>query len=67
VEGDLFFGCVNDGQLRRVALNGQRTDVAGNPVTVLASPNGAIYSMESAPDGRIYFSDPRGIYRLALS
>lgn len=65
VEGDLFFGCVNDGQLRRVSLNGQRTDVAGNPVTVLGSPNGAIYSMETAPDGRIYFSDARGIYRLA--
>jgi glucose/arabinose dehydrogenase len=67
VEGDLFFGCVNDGQLRRVGLNGQRTDVAGNPVTVLSSPNSAIYSMETAPDGRIYFSDARGIYRLATS
>jgi glucose/arabinose dehydrogenase len=66
VEGDLFFGCVNDGQLRRASLNGQRTDVAGSPATVLGSPNGAIYSMEAAPDGRIYFSDPRGIYRLAL-
>jgi hypothetical protein len=58
---------VNDGQLRRVSLNGQRFDVAGDPVTVLGSPNGAIYSMEAARDGRIYFSDPRGIYRLASS
>jgi len=67
VEGDLFFGCVNDGQLRRVSLNGQRTDVAGGPVGVLGAPGGAIYSMEAAPDGRIYFSDARGIYRLALA
>jgi glucose/arabinose dehydrogenase len=65
VEGDLFFGCVNDGQLRRESLNGQRTDVAGDAAVVLSSPSGAIYSMEAAPDGRIYFSDPRGIYRLA--
>jgi glucose/arabinose dehydrogenase len=65
VEGDLFFGCVNDGVLRRVSLNGQRTDVAGNPVSVLNSPNGAIYSMEVAPDGGIFFSDARAIYRLA--
>jgi hypothetical protein len=34
---------------------------------VLGSPNGAIYSIEAAPDGRIYLSDPRGIYRLALA
>jgi quinoprotein glucose dehydrogenase len=65
VEGALFFGCVNDGRLRRVELNGGRTDVAGGPVNVLNAPNGAIYSMESGPDGRIYFSDARGIYRLA--
>jgi glucose/arabinose dehydrogenase len=65
VEGDLFFGCVNDGRLRRIGLNGPRTDVEGNPVPVLDGPGGAIYSMETDPDGRIYFSDARAIYRLA--
>jgi glucose/arabinose dehydrogenase len=65
VEGQLFFGGVNDGLLRRVALNAARNDVSGGPVQVLESPNGAIYSMEAAPDGRIYFSDSQGIYRLA--
>jgi glucose/arabinose dehydrogenase len=65
VEGQLFFGCVNDGVLRRVALNAARDGVTGDPVRVLDSPNGAIYSMEPGPDGRIYFSDFQGIYRLA--
>ncbi len=65
VEGDLFFGCVNDGILRRVSLNAARDDVAGSPSNVLNSPNDAIYSMETGPDGRIYFSDFQGIYRLA--
>jgi streptogramin lyase len=65
VEGQLLFGCVNDGVLRRVALNGARDDVSGNSVQVLDSPNGAIYSMETGPDGQIYFSDFQGIYRLA--
>jgi glucose/arabinose dehydrogenase len=65
VEGDLFFGCVNDGVLRRISLNGARDDVTGDPITVLNSSNDAIYSMETAPDGAIYFSDYRGIYRLA--
>jgi glucose/arabinose dehydrogenase len=65
VEGQLFFGCVNDGVLRRVALNAARNDVSGDSVQVLNSPNGAIYSMETGPDGRIYFSDFQGIYRLA--
>ena len=67
VEGQLFFGCVNDGVLRRVALNGARDDVSGNSVQVLDSPNGAIYSMETGPDGQIYFSDFQGIYRLAAA
>ncbi|MGZ4110607.1 MAG: PQQ-dependent sugar dehydrogenase [Actinomycetota bacterium] len=64
-EGQLFFGCVNDGILRRVALNSARDDVAGKAVTVLDSPGNAIYSMETAPDGTIYFSDPQAIYGLA--
>jgi glucose/arabinose dehydrogenase len=64
-EGQLFFGCVNDGVLRLVALNAARDDVSGSAVGVLDSPNHAIYSMETAPNGTIYFSDFRAIYRLA--
>lgn len=65
IEGQLFFGDVNTGVLRRVALNAARDDVSGSAVDVLDSPRGAIYSMETAPDGRIYFSDAQAIYRLA--
>jgi glucose/arabinose dehydrogenase len=65
VEGDLFFGDANDGALRRVVLDAARDDVARGPVKVLDAPAGAIYSIEVGPDGRIYFSDDRGIYRLS--
>jgi aldose sugar dehydrogenase len=64
VEGQLFFGDVNTGVLRRVALNAARDDVSGNAIDVLDAPEGAIYSMETAPNGRIYFSDFQAIYRL---
>jgi glucose/arabinose dehydrogenase len=67
VQGQLFFGDVNDGVLRRVALNGARDGVSGGAIDVLHAPKGAVYSMETAPDGRIYFSDAQAIYRLALA
>ena len=67
VEGQLFFGDVNTGVLRRVALNAARDDVAGNAIDVLNAPDGAIYSMETAPNGWIYFSDGQAIYRLAAA
>lgn len=63
VEGQLVFGDVNTGVLRRVALNAARDDLSGNSVDVLDSPGG-IYSMETAPTGTIYFSDAQAIYRL---
>jgi glucose/arabinose dehydrogenase len=65
VQGQLFFGDVNDGVLRRVALNAVRDDVSGNAIDVLDAPGGAVYSMETAPNGQIYFSDAQAIYRLA--
>ena len=65
VEGQLFFGDVNTGVLRRVALNAARDDVSGGAIDVLDTPGGAIYSMETAPNGQIYFSDAQAIYRLA--
>jgi glucose/arabinose dehydrogenase len=65
VEGQPFFGDVNTGVLRRVALNAARDDVSGGAVDVLDTPGRAVYSMETAPNGRIYFSDAKAIYRLA--
>ena len=67
VQGQLFFGDVNDGVLRRVALNAARDDVSGDAIDVLNAPGGAIYSMETAPNGQIYFSDAQAIYRLAAA
>jgi glucose/arabinose dehydrogenase len=62
--GDLLFGdCCGGGQIRWVRLNGARDDVAGGPNTML-DPPGSVYSMEVAPNGRIYFSDANAIFRL---
>ena len=55
---------MNDGKLRVLALNAARTGVRRKPNVVLDSPGGAIYSMETAPNGTIYFSDSGGIYKL---
>jgi len=40
-------------------------EVPGARITVFDVPGGSIYSMERAPNGRIYFSDASAIYRLA--
>jgi glucose/arabinose dehydrogenase len=64
LEGDLLFGCVVDGRIRRVNLNAARTDFSGGPTSLLGTPNGAVYSMETSPNGTIYFSDSDAIYRL---
>ena len=65
LEGQLFFGDVKGGALRRISLNAAGNDLVGGAVHVLDAPGGAIYSMETAPNGRIYFSDSQSIYRLA--
>ena len=61
--GDLFVGAVNDGIIRRFDLNGRRTAFDGGPTRVLDRP-GPVLSMETSPNGRIYFSDFSAIYRL---
>jgi glucose/arabinose dehydrogenase len=64
-EGRLFFGAVNDGVLRSVALNADRISTSGPVAEALMVPAG-IFSMEVGPDGALYFSNSAGIYRLAL-
>jgi glucose/arabinose dehydrogenase len=55
--------CCDGGSLHRAVLNGGRDDF-DSVVFVFDAPGGSIHSMESAPDGRIYFSDGDAIYRL---
>jgi aldose sugar dehydrogenase len=62
--GDLFVGAVNDGIIRRFDLNGRRTAFDSGPIQVLDRA-GPVLSMETGPNGRIYFSDFGAIYRLA--
>jgi aldose sugar dehydrogenase len=61
-ENDLLLGAWNDGIIRRLVLNSQRNDVIGQQ-QVFNNPGG-VMAVEAAPDGRIYFSDVAGIYRL---
>jgi glucose/arabinose dehydrogenase len=62
LEGELVFGNVNDGTIRVATLSGDRTDVASVANLVAG---GSVHSMETAPNGRIYFSTANGIFRLA--
>lgn len=64
-EGDLLFGAWNDGKIRRLVLNGGR-DAVIDQFVVFTNPQG-VMAVEAAPDGRIYFSDRNGIYRLAVT
>lgn len=61
-EGDMFFGDVKFGQIRRVPLSAGRDSVAG--VGRVVFDTGNVLSVESGPDGSIYYSDFSGIYRL---
>jgi len=61
-EGDLLVGAYNDGRIRNLSLNAARDDVASIGV-LYDHPNGVL-AVEAAPDGRIYFSDQNGIFRL---
>jgi glucose/arabinose dehydrogenase len=62
VEGDLLVGAYNDGKIRNLTLNASRDDVAG--IEVLYDHPNSVLAIEAAPDGRIYFSDPHGIFLL---
>ena len=62
-EGHLFFGCVNDSKVRVVGLNAARTGISSGPTALLTAPEG-IDSMETAPNGQIYFSTQDAIYKL---
>jgi glucose/arabinose dehydrogenase len=64
LRGDLLFGNVNTGSIRAVDLNATRTGFDAKSRIVLSAPT-AVHSVEVSPSGRIYFSGPSGIWRLA--
>ena len=61
-EGDLFLGDNNFGQIRRIPLDAGRDTVDG--IGSIVFDGGNVLSLETGPDGGIYFSDFSGIYRL---
>jgi glucose/arabinose dehydrogenase len=59
--GRFFFAEYNTGRLIKVRLNAARTGVAAQ--TTVFNHSGMV-SIETAPDGSLYFSDDSGIYKL---
>jgi glucose/arabinose dehydrogenase len=64
LNGDLVFGDVDTGSIRAVDLNAARTAFDARPRILLAAPTG-VHSVQASPSGRIFFSGPTGIWRLA--
>jgi glucose/arabinose dehydrogenase len=64
LNGDLLFGDVGTSSIRAVDLNAARTGFDARPRIVLAAPT-SIHSVQVSPSGRIFFSGPTGIWRLA--
>jgi glucose/arabinose dehydrogenase len=66
VNGDLVFGNVNNpDSIRAINMNAKRTGFSTSPRVLLATGTDGVHSVEVAPNGRIFFSGPNGIYRLA--
>jgi glucose/arabinose dehydrogenase len=63
VEGRLLVGSFNEELIYAFDLNADRDDIAGR--TVLLRRRDAVLAVEAAPDGTVYFSDVRGIYRIS--
>lgn len=61
-EGRLFLGSWDDARILRVRLDSDRRTVAA--VTNFYDNSGGVMSVEAAPDGRIFFSDPTSIREL---
>jgi glucose/arabinose dehydrogenase len=62
VDGDLLVGTFNDERLYAFDLNAARDGFEGR--SVVLDRRDAVLAVEAAPDGGVWFSDVRGIYRL---
>lgn len=61
-EGKLLVSTWNTGRIYRYGLQNGRTKLGAR--SLLYSQSGGIVALEAAPNGRVYFSTPNGIYRL---
>jgi glucose/arabinose dehydrogenase len=60
--GRMLMGSWNDSRIRRFTLDSQRNDIVSRQL--LYDNAGGVLAVESRPDGRVFFSDPDGIYLL---
>lgn len=65
VNGNLLVGAWVTNRIYRLVLNDRRTGVLRRRV-LFVNPRGVL-ALQAAPDGRVFFSDPTGIYRLRRS
>ena len=63
LDGKLLTGAVNNGNIRVLTLNGDRTGVSAD--RLLIDHRAGVISMESRPGRPVYFSTSTGIFRLA--
>jgi glucose/arabinose dehydrogenase len=63
LNGDLVFGDVNTRSIRAIDLNARRTGFSAAPRIVASAPTG-VHSIEVSPNGHLFFSGPKGIYRI---
>jgi glucose/arabinose dehydrogenase len=61
-DGKLYFGAYNTHTLSRVTLTSDRLGIAA--VDIQYTHSEGILSLEKGPDGALYFSDSRAIYKL---
>ncbi|MDP8930287.1 MAG: PQQ-dependent sugar dehydrogenase [Actinomycetota bacterium] len=67
LEGRVLYGAWQYGEIRAVTLDSNRSGVISQAVVYRHHVAEAPLGIESAPDGRLYFSDKTTIYRLSLS
>jgi glucose/arabinose dehydrogenase len=63
-EGDLFFGAFDTGDIHEVSFNASRTTAIHDSTPF--NHGNLVLSIETGPDGSLYFSDGVGIFKLAL-
>jgi glucose/arabinose dehydrogenase len=62
VEGKFLFGAFNDSRIRAVTLSADRSTIVS--VTVVYTHSSFPLSMQTGPDGTLYFSDSGGIWKI---